>query len=179
MPDILPRKILTILPLIHGWNAVIGNSRLSHSKGHAFAALRTAFNMRILQNDLDSLLIKPRPVMEALDLAMEVLFPFTDFHKASFEMFLKYTDSNLTFDEEQMLKATIRQKALAHGARQYKSGYFFVQSGCCSAYQMKITSGGNGRRCLRRCCQSKGCGCARRRLRFRSSSRGSRSEGFR
>ena len=74
-------------------------------EGHAFAALRTAFNLRILRNDLDSLLIKPIRVMEALDHAMEVLFPYTDFHKASFEMFLKYTDSGLTFDEEQMLKA--------------------------------------------------------------------------
>jgi len=36
---------------------------------------------------------------------MEVLFRYIDFHKASFEMFLKYTDSELTFDEEQMLKA--------------------------------------------------------------------------
>jgi hypothetical protein len=43
--------------------------------------------------------------MEALDLAMEVLFPYTDFHKASFDLFLKFTDGKLTFDEEQMLKA--------------------------------------------------------------------------
>jgi len=74
-------------------------------EGNAFAALRTAFNIRTLHNELDSLLIKPIRVMEALDHAMEVLFPYTDFHKASFEMFLKYTDANLTFDEEQMLKA--------------------------------------------------------------------------
>jgi hypothetical protein len=74
-------------------------------EGNAFAALRTAFNIRTLHNELDSLLIKPIRVMEALDHAMEVLFPYTDFHKASFEMFLKYTDANLTFDEEQMLNA--------------------------------------------------------------------------
>jgi len=74
-------------------------------EGHAFAALRMAVNLRILRNDLDGLLFKSRRVMEALDHAMEVLFPYTDFHKASFEMFLKYTDANLTFDEEQMLNA--------------------------------------------------------------------------
>ena len=74
-------------------------------EGNAFAALRTAFNIRTLHNELDGLVIKPIRVMEALDAAMQVLFPYTDFHKASFEMFLKYTDANLTFDEEQMLNA--------------------------------------------------------------------------
>lgn len=74
-------------------------------EGNAFAALRTAFNIRTLRNELDSLLIKPIRVMDALDHAMEVLFPYTDFHKASFEMFLKYTDAGLTYDEEEMLKA--------------------------------------------------------------------------
>ena len=43
--------------------------------------------------------------MEALDLVMEVLFPFTDFHKISFDVFLKYTDGELTFEEEQMPNA--------------------------------------------------------------------------
>jgi hypothetical protein len=74
-------------------------------QGHAYAALRMGFNVAILRKDLDGLLIKSRPVMEALDLAMKVLFPYTDFHKASFNLFLKFTDGKLTFDEEQMLKA--------------------------------------------------------------------------
>ena len=43
--------------------------------------------------------------MEALDMAMQMLFPYTDFHKASFDLFLKYTDAGLTFQEEQMLNA--------------------------------------------------------------------------
>ena len=43
--------------------------------------------------------------MEALDEAMEVLFPFTEFHRTSFELFLKFTDGELTFEEEQMLRA--------------------------------------------------------------------------
>jgi len=60
-------------------------------------------NLRLL----DAQLFKPQPVMEALDRAMEVLFPYTDFHEASFEMFLKYTDAKLTFEEEQMLKALV------------------------------------------------------------------------
>jgi len=63
------------------------------------------FNIRTLRKYLDAQVFKPRPVMEALDLAMEVLFPFTAFHKVSFDLFLKYTDGELTFEEEQMLNA--------------------------------------------------------------------------
>ncbi|HXC71394.1 MAG TPA: hypothetical protein VN644_15540 [Pyrinomonadaceae bacterium] len=74
-------------------------------KGHAYAAVRMGFNIRTLRKHLDAQLFKPRPVMEALDLAMEVLFPYTDFHKASFDLFLKFTDGKLTFEEEQMLNA--------------------------------------------------------------------------
>ena len=74
-------------------------------EGNAYAAIRMGFNIRTLRKHLDAQLFKPRPVMEALDLAMEVLFPFTDFHKASFDLFLKFTDGQLTFEEEQMLKA--------------------------------------------------------------------------
>ena len=60
----------------------------------------------MLHRYLDAHLFKPRPVvMEALDAAMEVLFPHTDFHKASFDLFLKYADNELTFQEEEMLKA--------------------------------------------------------------------------
>ena len=68
-------------------------------------ALTLGFHIAILRTHLDSLLIKSRPVMEALDLAMEVLFPFTAFQKVSFDLFLKYTDGELTFEEEQMLNA--------------------------------------------------------------------------
>jgi hypothetical protein len=74
-------------------------------EGHAYAALRMGFNLAIIRKDLNRLLLKSRPVMETLDLAMEVLFPYTDFHKASLDLFLKFTDGGLTFEEEQMLKA--------------------------------------------------------------------------
>ena len=74
-------------------------------EGHPFAALRMGFNIATIRKDLNGLLLKSRPVMETLELAMEVLFPYTDFHKASFDLFLKFTDGKLTFDEEQMLKA--------------------------------------------------------------------------
>jgi hypothetical protein len=74
-------------------------------EGHAYAAVKMGFNIRMLRKHLDAQLFKPRPVMEALDEAMEVLFPFTEFHKASFDLFLKFADGKLTFEEEQMLNA--------------------------------------------------------------------------
>lgn len=74
-------------------------------EGHAYSAIRMGFNIRMLRKYFDAQIIKPRPVMEALDQAMEVLFPFTDFHKASFDLFLKFTDGQLTFEEEQIVKA--------------------------------------------------------------------------
>jgi hypothetical protein len=73
--------------------------------GHAYAALRLGFNFAMLRKYFDSQLIKPRPVMEALDLGMEVLFPYTSFHKASLDLFLRLVDGKLTFEEEQMLNA--------------------------------------------------------------------------
>jgi hypothetical protein len=74
-------------------------------EGHPFAALRMGFNIATIRKDLNGLLLKSRPVMDTLELAMEVVFPYTDFHKASLDLFLKFTDGKLTFDEEQMLKA--------------------------------------------------------------------------
>ena len=74
-------------------------------KGDAFAAIRMGMNIRMVYKYLDAQLFKPQPVMETFDEAMEVLFPLTDFHKASFALFLKFTDGELTFEEEQMLRA--------------------------------------------------------------------------
>jgi hypothetical protein len=36
---------------------------------------------------------------------MEVLFPFTSFHDASFDLFIKYAEGHLSFEEEQMVRA--------------------------------------------------------------------------
>src|ERR1041385_4833700 len=69
------------------------------------AALRLGLNLAILRTELDSMLIKSQPVMESLDDALEILFPFTSFHDASLDLFLKFTEGKLTFDEEQLLNA--------------------------------------------------------------------------
>src|SRR5262245_6756947 len=68
-------------------------------------ALRLGLNLAILRTELDSMLIKSQPVLEALDDALEILFPFTSFHDASLDLFIRFTEGKLTFDEEQMLNA--------------------------------------------------------------------------
>ena len=73
--------------------------------GHTYAALRLGFNIGMLRQELDTQMFKCQPVIEALDLAMEVLFPYTDFHQVSFDLFFRLTDGKLTYEEEQMLHA--------------------------------------------------------------------------
>jgi hypothetical protein len=70
-----------------------------------YAAIRMGFNITLLKRHLDTQLFRNRPVMEALNLAMEVLFPYTPFHSASFDLFIKFMEGKLTFQEEEMLKA--------------------------------------------------------------------------
>ena len=72
---------------------------------NSYPVLRLGFNFAIMRKYLDTQLFKPRPVMEALDQAMEVLFALTEFHDVSLNLFLKFTEGQLTFEEEQMLRA--------------------------------------------------------------------------
>jgi hypothetical protein len=76
-----------------------------HLKGTGYAAIKMGQNLRMLYKYLDAQLFKPQPVMEAIDLALEILFPLTEFHKATFDLFVKHVDCELTFEEEQMLRA--------------------------------------------------------------------------
>ena len=73
--------------------------------GKPYEALQLGFNLAALRIELDSLLIKSKPVMESLDLAMEILFDCTDFHDTPFDLFVRLTEGKLTLEEEQMLKA--------------------------------------------------------------------------
>ena len=43
--------------------------------------------------------------MEALDEAMTVLFALTEFHDVGFNLFLKFSEGQLTIEEGQMLNA--------------------------------------------------------------------------
>lgn len=74
-------------------------------EGESYAALKLGFIFVRLRIYLDGQLFKSQAVIEALDEAMEILFPFTEFHDASFDLFIKFTEGKLTNDEEQMLNA--------------------------------------------------------------------------
>ena len=69
------------------------------------SALSLAFKLAMLRAYLDAQTIKCRHAIEVLDLALEVLFPHTDFHNVSFDLFIRLVDGQLTFDEGEMLKA--------------------------------------------------------------------------
>jgi hypothetical protein len=74
-------------------------------EGKPYAALQLGFNFAVLRMHLEGQLFKSPPVIEALDVAMEVLFAYTDFHSTSFDLFVRLTEGRLTTDEEQMLNA--------------------------------------------------------------------------
>ena len=68
-------------------------------------ALHLGCKLGMLRAYLKAQTIQCRQAIKALDLALEVLFPFTSFHNASFDLFIKYTEVGLTLEEEQMVKA--------------------------------------------------------------------------
>jgi len=74
-------------------------------EGHPRAALRLGFNLAILRAYLDAQTIKCRHAIEILELALQVLYPHTEFHDVSFSLFIRLTEGKLTFEEEQMLNA--------------------------------------------------------------------------
>lgn len=74
-------------------------------KADPYAALKLGYHFATLRKYFEGQLIKPRAIIEAFDLAREVLFPYTDFHKSSFDLFKRLTEGKLTFEEEEILKA--------------------------------------------------------------------------
>ena len=73
--------------------------------GEYYAALRLGFNFAMLRKDLDGQLFKSPRVMESLEIAMHVLFKYSEFHDASYDLFIRLTEGKLTREEEQMLNA--------------------------------------------------------------------------
>jgi hypothetical protein len=74
-------------------------------KADPYAALKLGVHFATLRKYFDEQLIKPRAIIEAFDLAREVLFPYTDFHQSSLDLFKRYTEGNVTLQEEELLKA--------------------------------------------------------------------------
>jgi len=73
--------------------------------GEPGAALSLGVNLMILRGYLAVMPLKISESVEALDHAMEVLFPFTECHEVSFDLFVRLADGKLTIEEEEMLKS--------------------------------------------------------------------------
>nr|AUN36127.1 hypothetical protein [uncultured bacterium] len=74
-------------------------------KADPYAALQLGRYFTTMRKYLEARLIKPQAIIEAFDLAREVLFPLTDFHKSSFDLFKRLTEGDISTEEEDMLKA--------------------------------------------------------------------------
>ena len=68
-------------------------------------ALTLGCKLGMLRAYLKAQTIQCRQAIKALDLALEVLFPLSSFHDASFDLFIKYAEGHLSFEEEQMVRA--------------------------------------------------------------------------
>ena len=73
-------------------------------KGHPSEALQLAINLTILASHIG---VEPRKIeeaMAALACAVEVLFPYPQFHGTCHDMYLKLIGGKLTLEEEEALK---------------------------------------------------------------------------
>ena len=74
-------------------------------KASPIAAFSLGFRFMALKEYLTDKPPKVREAVEAIDLAIDVLFPFTYFHSVSQGLFRKMLKGQLTVDEEAKLKA--------------------------------------------------------------------------
>jgi hypothetical protein len=74
-------------------------------KGNATAALSLGFRFTTLKEYLIDEPPKVKEAIEAIDLAIDVLFPFTDFHSISLDLFRRMIKGQLTVAEEEKLRA--------------------------------------------------------------------------
>lgn len=69
------------------------------------AALLLGCHLMVLKSRLANPPYKVKETTQAIERAVQVLFPFTDFAEVSFDLFIKLAEGKLTFEEEQMLHA--------------------------------------------------------------------------
>ena len=73
--------------------------------GNPGAALTLACHFVVLKSFLRDEPLKLQEAIEALDRAVEGLFPHTEFQEVSEDLFHKLIEGRITFEEDQMLKA--------------------------------------------------------------------------
>ena len=73
--------------------------------GNPSAALSLGYRFTTLKEYLTEEPPKIKETIAAIDLGIEALFPFTDFHNISLDLFRKMIEGQLTFEEEEKLRA--------------------------------------------------------------------------
>ena len=73
--------------------------------GHPDAVLTMGFNLMVLKSYLCIEPLRIQEAIDGIDRAVDVLFPHTDFHNITRDLFRKVIEGKLTLEEEQTLKA--------------------------------------------------------------------------
>ena len=73
--------------------------------GNPGAALSLGMNLMIMKAYLAVAPLKIQDVIDGLDSAMGVLYPYTEFHEVSYDLFVRLASGKLTREEEQILDA--------------------------------------------------------------------------
>lgn len=74
-------------------------------KGNPSAALSLGYRFMVLKDYLTAKSPRVQEAIEAIDLAIDALFPFSDFHGVSQDLFRKMIQGQLTVEEEEKLRA--------------------------------------------------------------------------
>jgi hypothetical protein len=73
--------------------------------GHPFEALALGFSLMVLKKYISVEPFKLQEASDGLDRAMEVLFPFTEFHQVTYGLFVRLASGKLSLEEEDVLRA--------------------------------------------------------------------------
>jgi hypothetical protein len=74
-------------------------------EGQPGAALSLGFQLMILRSYLSVKPLRIQDAIEGIDCALDVLFPFTEFHEVSQGLFLRLVEGKQPRDEEKILEA--------------------------------------------------------------------------
>ena len=73
-------------------------------KGYPGAALMMGFNLMVLKPYVSVEPLQLDKALEGIERAIEVLYPFTQFHEMCHDMYVKLISGDLTVEEEEKLK---------------------------------------------------------------------------
>ena len=74
-------------------------------KGNPSAALSLGFNLYVVISYIAVEPLKIQEAIDGLDRGLKVLFPFSEFHEVSHELWRKVIEGRITVEEEQTLRS--------------------------------------------------------------------------